>query len=1079
MENSNDWWTTERGLLPNLIRREKVQQKTPFIVLANPEGIVYEFTHADIENASNRAAWLLEKTLAPDEEKVLYMGRMDLRYLIWAIAAMKAGKCVILPSPSNTVGANQLLFHDVAAKTLLFSPESFDMLEALHSATKDDLRWVETPKFDDLMSRETADVFPFEHTFEQVRDKRFLGLHTSGTTGHPKPIYWTHSAIPIFASQSDRSLRADDSPEETIYQQVFGANKRTALMFPFYHAGGMLSLMGSIVSGALTVTAPVPGMRLTPENVTGFLRVTRPNVGIFPPSVLENMLKQPDAMEELSRLEHVGYGGGPMNPAAGEKLAQTIPHLMTMIGSTEGGFFHMETTNDSAHWNSFNFPQLGHRMEEVEPGLFELVFPRTELIDKTYLFFHSYPDLTEYRTKDMFSPAEGQPGWWVYRGRADNWIAMSNGLKFDPKGTEDTIGGHPDVDAVIVAGGRRFRLCLLIELDPKCYPAQGFQSPQDEREWRQRMVEKVWPVIEEANHKAPKFGRIPKELILFSAKDEPFARAPKGSIQRQLTLARYEERIDRMYTESEQGLLTQGLLGLESTTTKDFVPFLRHLYAQTLELKDIGPDDDVFAHGMDSFAIATVSSRLKAALRAKGVSEAKLNDINIRLIYEKPTATQMAQKLDSMLNETSNGDNSPDDAFNVVALLDKYEAEVRKLFENQSSQNGLNGTVTNGHSQGHVVAVTGTTGSMGSYLLATLLARTDVAKVICLNRASDAMDKQAVALRSRGLSGLETAVEQGRVVFMNINVAAPRLGLTDGEYATLVHETTSIIHNAFPVNFLMTVQQFEPQFVGMLNLLEVVRIGKRHPSFLVVSSVSAAASSVPRDVVPEVILDHDEVKHLAMEGYGSAKFICERMTHVFAQESAKIGTPAATGVLRVGQVAGPLTGSGKWNVWEWLPSIIVSSKFLGAAPDGIGFWTNGVDFVPVDALGNIMSELIDALEKHRSEPNGSETVVYNVVNPQVTTWGELLPALKRAAPQVVPLREWVGRLEATKDTSAQILDQNPGVKLLDFYKSFLGGEEGSGLKFATDKLVLGSKTAADLGPITPKQMDRWINGWGL
>lgn len=841
----------------------------------------------------------------------------------------------------------------------------------------------------------------------------------------------------------------------------------------------MLGFFGSIICGATTIVAPVPGMRLNNENVTGFLQVTRPDVGIFPPSVLENMLKQASAMEEISRLKHIGYGGGPMNPAAGAKLAQSLPHLMTMIGSTEGGFFQMETTDDSAHWNSFKFSPLGHRMEEVEPGLFELVFPRTEAIDKTYLFFHSFPDLTEYRTKDLFSPAEGQPGWWVYRGRADNWIAMSNGLKFDPKATEDIIGSHPDVDAVIVGGGRRFRLCLLIELDSKCYPAEDFQSLEEEREWRQQMVEKVWPVIEEANHKAPKFGRVPKELILFTAKDQPFSRSPKGSVQRQLTLAMYEERIDRLYTESEQGLLTQGLLALQSTSTKDLVPFLTNLYAQTLELEDIGPDDDVFAHGMDSFAIATVSSRLKAALRSIHTSEDKLNDITIRLIYERPTATQMAQKLNSMLSETGNGLDDSADAVNVATLLDKYEAEVRKLFGNKSTQNGVNGNGTNGHSPGHVVAVTGTTGSMGSYLLATLLARSDVAKVICLNRAADAREKQSVALKSRGLSGLESAIEQGRVAFMNINVAAPKLGLADEDYDTLVRETTSIVHNAFPVNFLMTVQQFEPQFVGMINLLEVVRLGKRHPSYFVVSSVSAAASSVPRAFVPEVILDRDELKHLAMEGYGSAKFICERMTHVFAEESAKIGTPAATGVLRVGQVAGPLTGTGKWNPWEWLPSIIVSSKYLGAAPDSIGFWTNGVDFVPVDSLGHIMSELIDALERHRSEPNGSETVVYNVVNPQVTTWGELVPALKRVAREVVPLSEWVARLEATKDTSAHILDQNPGVKLLDFYKSFLGGEEGGGLRFATDKLVLGSKTAAELSPITQKQMSRWIDGWGL
>lgn len=93
MAESNGWWNTERGLFPNLLR-SKVRDTTPFIVLAGPEGIDYEFTYADIENASNRAAWLLEETVPPEEDKVLYMGRMDLRYFIWTIAAMKTGKCV-------------------------------------------------------------------------------------------------------------------------------------------------------------------------------------------------------------------------------------------------------------------------------------------------------------------------------------------------------------------------------------------------------------------------------------------------------------------------------------------------------------------------------------------------------------------------------------------------------------------------------------------------------------------------------------------------------------------------------------------------------------------------------------------------------------------------------------------------------------------------------------------------------------------------------------------------------------------------------------------------------------------------
>lgn len=91
---SDIWWSTEKGLLPNFIKRERINQTEPFFVVANPEVIALELSYADIDNAANRAAWFLSKNLAQDEEKFFYMGRMDLRYYIWALAAMKSGKCV-------------------------------------------------------------------------------------------------------------------------------------------------------------------------------------------------------------------------------------------------------------------------------------------------------------------------------------------------------------------------------------------------------------------------------------------------------------------------------------------------------------------------------------------------------------------------------------------------------------------------------------------------------------------------------------------------------------------------------------------------------------------------------------------------------------------------------------------------------------------------------------------------------------------------------------------------------------------------------------------------------------------------
>ncbi|KAI3395952.1 hypothetical protein diail_663 [Diaporthe ilicicola] len=1068
---SEQWWTTEKGLLPNFIKRERLNRTEPFFVVANPEAIVLELSYADVDNAANRAAWFLSKTLGQDEDKVFYMGRMDLRYYMWALGAMKAGKCVVMPSPSNTVAANKMLFKDVGAKTMLFSSEGFEVLEALHAETKEDMRWVEVPKYDDFLSKERVEDFPFTYTFEEAKNKPFIGLHTSGTTGHPKPIYWTHSAAPIFASQVDRNIRPAGSCEELVYEQLWSGT-RFFMSFPFYHAGGMIAFLSSIVVGARTMVVPVPGMRITSENVAGILQHVRPDCGMFAPSILENMLKYQPGMDALSKLRHIGYGGGPMNPISGAKVAEAVPHLINFIGSTEASLYHTDASTDNKYWNAFKFIEMGQRMEEVEPGLYELVYPRTELIDKTHLIFHSYPDLKEYRTKDLFSRVDDNSGWWVYRGRADNWIAMSNGLKFDPKTVEDKIGGHPDITAVMLAGERRFRLCLLVELDESCYPEQPFESAESESRWREATLAKLWPTIDEANHQAPKFGRVPKELVLFAKKDKPFSRSPKGSVQRRLTVSFYQKEIDDLYTQSEQGLLTSGLPPLKSTSTEDLVPFLTELYAQTLEHENLSADDDAFSFGMDSFAVASLSSRLKAALRAIGTPGHKLGQIGIRLMYAAPTPRKMAQSLSSLLSET-NGNGSVESANEAVEMVEKYEAEVQKLVERRAQQNGVNGRA-NGYAPGHVIAVTGTTGSLGSYLLATLLARPDVNKVICLNRAADAKERQIKALSSRGLPALQPAIDQGRVVFMKMDVAAHKLGLSDDEYDLLVRETTSIIHNAFPVNFLMTVAQFEPQFVGTLNLLEVALTGKRHPSFLFISSIGASVRRTnPRNPVPEIIFDREEAKDLALEGYGSAKFVCERMTHQFTVSSAKAGLSSAAAVLRVGQVSGPLAGEGAWNIWEWLPSVVVSSKFLGAAPATIG---QKVDWIPVDELAKITSDLVDAVEGHRSE--AEVTSVYNVVNPHVTTWEkELLPAVRTLTSEVVPLEEWLDRLDKTKDTSAHILDKNPGAKLADFYKGFLSTE--ASMNFATDELVRDSPTAASLSPITQKNMVGWIKTWGL
>lgn len=203
--------------------------------------------------------------------------------------------------------------------------------------------------------------------------------------------------------------------------------------------------------------------------------------------------------------------------------------------------------------------------------------------------------------------------------------------------------------------------------------------------------------------------------------------------------------------------------------------------------------------------------------------------------------------------------------------------------------------------------------------------------MICLNRSGDAK-AQSTSLTVRGLP--EFNIDSERVKFLQVKPVEPKLGLTDEDYTSLMRETTSIIHNAFPVNFLLSLESFEPQFQYLLNLLRLAFEGQRHPAVIFVLSITAATSLAIKGLqgtIPEDVLEPDQAKHLLPQGYARAKYICERLLATYA---SIVGRPAA--VLRVGQIRGPLSGTGVWNVSEWVPSLVLSSKYLEAIPGSLG-----------------------------------------------------------------------------------------------------------------------------------------------
>ncbi|KAI1346217.1 hypothetical protein F5Y01DRAFT_298319 [Xylaria sp. FL0043] len=1040
------YWTTDE-LFPNYLRRIRTRTR-PFVSVVSPDGELQHISVEDVHNASNRAAWFLHRNLGSDEEKFLYMGPNDIRYLIWILGAMKAGKCAICPSPSNTVPSNVRFFSTVGATKLLYAPEASNSLQLLLESIKKSTTSISTPSYLEMLDKKVVDEFPFPFTFDEVKDKPCMGLHTSGTSGHPKPIYWNHAAIASTSIPFDFNTLPHPPKRPHLLSETLEGNN-VFLPFPLYHFGGIGLVLRSVGTDS-TIILPAAGTRLSPENFAKMLEASSSTSALIPPSILEAVLNSPLELEIVSKLKHVAYSGGPLNPILGGKLAKVIPHLFPLYGCTEGGGPYLESTGDNTHWDGMKFIDLGQRMEEVFPGLYELVITRTDLINRTQGYFHTAPNIEVYRTADLFAPIEGSDGWWRFYGRADNWVVMSNGLKMDPTQTEAAVSAHPNVTGALVTGDHRFRLCLLIELKPE-------SAPKTEEE-RQRVLDELWPTIREANKAAPKFGQVPKELVIFNSPSKPFSRASKGTIQRRLSIAAYEEEIEELYAKAEEGLFTNGLPPLESTSVSGLLSFLRSLYSDTLDNDGIGVDDDLFAKGLDSLSIFIIAARIKAGLRKHGIQEELLGKVDNKLLFTATTISRLAQILSHILSgsDDANQSENKDGAHDVRELLAKYEAKLPMILrkERQKSQ---------------TIVLTGSRGSLGSYILAAFLAREDVKKVYCLNRSLNVQADQIASFKAKGLPELQLE----RVKFLQTNLAEPNLGLTKDEYASLVAEATTIVHNAYPVNFLMPVQSFEPQIQGLVNLLKLAQDSPHDPTVLFISSIAAAfPASGSRSVIKETVLDIEEADSLMQQGYGQSKFICEKLIEKYASSGAGKGA-----VLRVGQVAGPLQGTGVWNVWEWVPSMVLSSKFLGVAPASVG--SAVLDWIPVDVLGQIVTELTDDV----AHQTAAGPFVYNVLNPKTTTWDELLPAVKEVVPETIPPAEWIERLEASRDAAPHAVNQNPGVKLIDFYKqTFLGGGgHGDKQPVTAEKqnLLNGSRSARNLSPIRPENLAKWMKGWSL
>ena len=776
------------------------------------------------------------------------------------------------------------------------------------------------------------------------------------------------------------------------------------------------------------------------------LKHARADVAFLPPSTIEEISKRPLLLDQLSNLRQVWYAGGALPKPAGD-LVNTKTRIVNIMGATEFGCLpQLQTKKEDWEGIAVN-PLAGAEFRHHSGDLYELIMVRHENWERYQPTFHMFPSLQEYSMRDLYVKHPNTPGLWIPQGRSDDIIVFTNGEKINPVSIEDVVSKNPEVRSSLVAGNGCLQSALLIE------PAQSVAMSADERA---RFIEKIWPTIVEANREYPAHGKIFKSHILFTTPEKPMSRAGKGTVQRRITLEAYAKELDTLYADAETANDIDISLKFDTKDRSSLQESILQVIKQVTGFEILAINDDFFVQGMDSLQVLQVVRNVKAGLNSKGI---KVDTLAPSTIYTNPTASKLAAAVLALKDHAETAKVADGEARieQMKALLEKYSSSLPSPKQASRESNET-------HAAPQVVVLTGSTGALGSYLLEALCASPVVSKIYCLNRSPDSEKRQASVNTLRGLS---TQFDPERVHFLTSDLSKPHLGLPDDLYTTILSQVTLILHNAWQVDFNLSLSSFESHICGVRDLIDLSHHSPHNPHIFFLSSIGAVMNwpfNHTGPVPEEIIQDYTVPQAM---GYAEAKHVSERLLSAASNIS---GTPVS--ICRVGQIAGPVTcEKGMWNKFEWLPSLIANSAYLGLLPESLGA-VDTIDWLPIDHLSHIITSL-----SLSSDPRPFPRV-YHTINPHTVPWSSLLATIRSQLPNecdIVPFKSW---LKALKQSSRDLkdVDVNPAVRLLEFYEGLVGGTAPTLETRRTTELC---KELEDVGNVREGWMRGWMKQWGF
>ncbi|KAL5385186.1 hypothetical protein DPSP01_004994 [Paraphaeosphaeria sporulosa] len=595
-------------------------------------------TAAEFAKAVDKTAWFLHDRLKEHHDgsgqkivPVGYIGPHDLRHILLIYGAIKANCGALFLSPKNNVeGALAVL--NAAKCDIWIRPHGQAALPLVEAFTKQrPMTILELPSLEELLDAETTKPFPFTKTFEEAAHEPFCITHTSGTTGVPKPISWTHGLIgsldavrllpPTDGDQGFKPWTDNWNEGDTIYSS-----------FPMSHGAGML--MDIVVPAFFKLHCVLGPPRVLPnmsliENILDHAKI---DIWHLVPSLADELGETPAVLAKFTKAKFICVSGGPVSPSIVTKVNDVV-RVLNLTGTTEGLFMGvLWPTREDWHWFAFH-PLAGFEFKEIEPGVYEHWVHRKPQWDLFQGVFYTFPDQQSVNLKDLYKRHPTKPYLYAYTGRSDDAVVLSNGYKIAPLEAEALITTHPAVEGCLVIGQAKPQAGLLIELkDPSTRNNELFDS--------------IWEKVERANSSGFQKIRFHRDYVAFAEPDKPFIRTDKSTLKRRATLDLYRDFIDHFYATRDDVQLEEfDEFTIDTSSDEATLKSVQKIMESVFpDIENADPDEDVFDLGLDSLV---VFQAIRIIRGSTGLQE----QIAPRHLYANPTLAKFSSQLRTLLQQ--------------------------------------------------------------------------------------------------------------------------------------------------------------------------------------------------------------------------------------------------------------------------------------------------------------------------------------------------------------------------------------------------------------------------------------------